>query len=240
MAHFKFSSHGFGALLLFAFTNCLALGLSAVPPAKGAMFDFDNAPLHSPLPIDLMVDGITAHFSATGQGYSIQQANALGFTPAGFSGSCIYPSSVFAADLLVGFSAPLSDFSIMYSPEEYGSDASALMRVTAYMDAALVGTNTTTAVPPGTWPTGTLSFSSAQVFNRVVIQWAGAPSGTENWGPIFMADNMNVTPIPEPSAFVLLGMGAISVLGCTLRRRAIRSLRCRVPSFWLSARGNEE
>ncbi|MFN8179016.1 MAG: FlgD immunoglobulin-like domain containing protein [bacterium] len=176
---------------------CVMLGamvLLAPATAPAVLFDFDNAPLHSSLPIDLTVGGITAHFTATGQGFSIQQANVLGFTPVGFYGYCIYPNSVYAADLLISFSTPLTDFSIMYAPEEYACDSSALMRVTAYLDAALVGTATATADPPGTWPTGTLAFSSLQPFNNVVVHYAAPPPTGGDWGPIFMADNMNVTP----------------------------------------------
>ena len=62
----------------------IAMSLCAPATAEAVLFDFENAPLHSSLPLDLTVGGITAHLSATGQGFSIQQANALGFTPAGF------------------------------------------------------------------------------------------------------------------------------------------------------------
>jgi hypothetical protein len=162
--------------------------------AQTVTFDFDSAPLHSPLPLDLTVGGITAHFSATGQGYSIQEAGTMGFTPAGFFGYCIYPSSVFAADLLVGFSGILNSFSILYAPQELACDSSATMRVTAYMNDTQVGTSTTVADPPGTWPTATLAISSPQGFNRVVVHYDAPPPTGGDWGPIFMADNMQVTP----------------------------------------------
>lgn len=169
------------------------LCLSAPEAARAVLFDFDNAPIHTSLPIDLTVGGITAHFSATGQGFSIQRADAMGFTPLGFAGLCIYPNSVFPADLLVGFAQTLTDFSIMFAPQELGCDDSATMRVTAYMNDTYVGTNTAVADPPGTWPTGTLTFSSAQGFNRVVVHYDSRPPTCTDWGPIFMADNMNVT-----------------------------------------------
>ncbi len=176
--------------------------MALVAPATGhaVLFDFENAPVHTSLPIDLTVDGITAHFSATGQGFSIQPANTMGFTPAGFSGLCVYPNSVFPADLIVEFTnATLTDFSIMFAPEEYGCDTSALMRVTAYMNGAYVGTSTATAYPPGTWPTGTLSFSSPQGFNKVVVHY-DTPPPCGDYGPIFMADNMIVTRLATASA----------------------------------------
>ena len=172
----------------------VAMGRCATAAAQPVLFDFDNAPLYSSLPIDLTVGGITASLSATGQGFSIQHANVLGFTPVGFSGYCVYPNSVFPADLLVAFSHTLTDFSILYAPEEYGCDSSATMRATAYMNGTYVGTNTATADPPGTWPTGTLSFSSPLGFNSVVVHY-DSPPNCGDWGPIFMADNMNVTPM---------------------------------------------
>src|SRR5207248_6620408 len=139
--------------------------------AEDALFDFENAPLHASLPISVTAGGITAQFSATGQGFSIQPANTMGFTPAGFSGNCIYPNSVYAADLLASFSTPLVRFSILYAPQELGCDSSATLRVTAFMDGVVVGTSTTNASSPGTWPSEILAFSSAQSFNSVVSHY---------------------------------------------------------------------
>ena len=185
------------------------VGLGVPAAGQAVLFDFDTAPLYSPLPLNLTVGGITAQFSATGQGFSIQQANALGFTPAGFAGFCIYPSSVFLADLHIGFSQALTDFSILYAPEEYACDSSATMRVTAYMSGTPVGTNTATADPPGTWPTATLSFSSAQGFDSVVVHYDAPPPTGGDWGPIFMADNMNVTPMAVVRRGDLNGDGTV-------------------------------
>jgi hypothetical protein len=191
-----------------------AMGVLSATAARGEFFSFDNAPRYTPLPIDVTVDGLTAHLSATGQGFSIQQADVLGFTPAGFSGNCIYPSSVYGADLLIDFSKTLTDFSILFAPEEYACDSSAQMKVTAYMNGAQVGTNTATADPPGTWPSATLSFSSAQGFNSVVVHYnAGPPTGGD-WGPVFMADNMSATSVPEPSTLVALG--SVTMAGVVL------------------------
>ncbi|TBX70180.1 T9SS type A sorting domain-containing protein [Flavobacterium silvisoli] len=163
--------------------------------AQAVLFDFNTAPVQTSLPVTLTENGITAYLSATGSGFSIQQANVLGFTPVGFDGLCIYPNSVFAADLLISFNQTLSDFSIMYSPQELGCDDSATMRVTAYMDTNWVGTNTATVLNPGTWPTGTLSCSFPAGFNNVIVHYASHPPTCQDYGVIFMADNMQVTPI---------------------------------------------
>jgi len=175
----------------------LAAFLTVRSGAQSVLFDFENAPQYSPLPINLTTGGITAQFSATGQGYSIQLATCQGLHPVGFTGLCIYPSSINAADLIVNFSTPLTDFSILYAPEEYACDSSATMRVTAYSNGTLVGTSTTNA-QAGTWPTETLRFSSTQTFNRVVVHYDAAPVTGGDYGPVFMADNMAVTPAPPP------------------------------------------
>jgi hypothetical protein len=170
--------------------------------AQSVTFDFDSAPLHASFPIFLTAGGITAHFSAspTYYNYSIQTANVLGFTPAGFAGNCIYPNQVYACDLLISFDRALSYASIMYSPEEYATDSSCTMRITAYYGSRPVGTRTYT-IPldqPGTWPTGVLSFTAMEPFNNVVIHYDKPPVTGGDYGPIFMADNLVVTPWTAP------------------------------------------
>jgi hypothetical protein len=163
--------------------------------AQVVLFDFDNAPIHSSLPIDQTVSGVTAHLSATGQGYSIQNANVLGFTPQGFAGHRIYPNSIYLADLLFHFNQALAAFSIMYSCQELGCDDAATMRVTAYMNGNFVGTNTKTASFPGTWPVDTLSCSFQQGFDSVVVHYDRPPPTCRDYGVIYMADNMRVTQL---------------------------------------------
>lgn len=169
--------------------------------AQSVLFDFENAPVHTSLPLVVTSGGVTAQLSATGQGFSIQPANSMGFVPVGFSGNCIYPNSIYAADLQVSFSTLVSDFSILYAPQELACDSSATMRVTAYLNMAWVGTATTNA-QPGTWPSETLAISSSQAFNSVVVHYDKAPATGGDYGPIFMADNMSVTPAPPPIVLV--------------------------------------
>ena len=163
--------------------------------AQRVLFDFDGTPAHSPLPVTITAGGVTANLTGTGQSFSIQSADVLGFTPYGFGGNCVYPDSVFAADLLISFSQPVTDFSILYAPEEYACDSSARMKVTASWGGRTIGTATATADPPGTWPTATLSFTSLNGFDHVVVHYDAPPPTGGDWGPIFMADNMRVTPM---------------------------------------------
>ena len=163
--------------------------------AQEVLFDFDNAPIHTSVATTLTVGGITAHFSSTGQGFSFQPADTMGFTPLGFTGTCIYPNSIYQSDLLISFDQTLTDFSIMYSPQELGCDDSATMKVTASMNGNVVGTNTKTASNPGTWPVDTLTFSFVQGFNSVVVHYNSHPPTCQDYGVIFLADNMRVTAL---------------------------------------------
>lgn len=170
--------------------------LAAPASAQGILFDFNAAPLYTSLPIDLTAGGVGAHLSATGQGYSIQNANAMGFTPVGFSGRCIYPNSVYLADLNVSFNRTLNAFSILYAAQELDCDCASTLKVTAYLNGSLVGFSTMTAVPGGIWPSATLSFSSAAGFNSVTVHYQSPPPCGCDYGVIFLADNMQVTPAP--------------------------------------------
>jgi hypothetical protein len=182
-------------------TGGLALGASLVAThlfaQSSVLFDFDSAPLGGGLPLTVAVGDLTATLTATGEGFYVARANTLGFTPVGFSGSCIYPKGVFASDLLISYSRNVTDFSILYAPEEYACDSSATMRVTAYLDATQVGTGTTNA-QAGTWPSETLAIRPGTPFNKVLVHYDKPPATGGDWGPVFMVDNMRVTPVPPP------------------------------------------
>lgn len=164
--------------------------------AQSVLFDFENAPSQTPLPVDVSAGGIVAHLTATGQGFSIQQANAYGFTPIGFSGQCVMPSSVYPSDLSIAFTKSLTDFSILCAVQDLVCDAGATVQVTAYMNGAVVGSNTAVAPPDLNWPSMTLSFHSASGFNSVTVHYLHPGPGCADYGPIYMADNMIVTPKP--------------------------------------------
>jgi len=178
--------------------------LSLRVEAQSVLFDFDSLAAHSGLPAVYTVGGITANFTATGPGFSIQPANTLGFTPVGFGGNCVYPNSISAADLLVSFSAPLTDFSILYATQELACDSSATMRVTAYSNGTFVATATTNATwnCTCTYTAQLLPISSPQPFNSVVVHYDAPPlpipNPCQDYGVIFLADNMTVTPAPPP------------------------------------------
>ena len=197
-----------------------ALALGATTARGSVLFDFNSGPLHASLPLDLTVGGITAHLSATGQGFSIQDPNTtILFTPTGFSGYCLSPNSVFASDLQVDFgSTTLSDFSILVAPQELNTNSTATMRVTGYLNGAFVATSTEMGTEPFFWPSGTLSLHSAQGFNSVVVHYDSPPPTGGDYGPIFVADNMDVTPVPEPATAGLLAV-SLATLAAARRRK---------------------
>jgi hypothetical protein len=196
-------------LLAFAFfplaSFCLPATAQTVVP-----FNFDNAPLHASLPLNVVEGGVTAALSATGQGYSIQDSSAP-VAPVGFTGRFIYPNSIYAADLLIGFSQTVTAFSIQYSPQELGCDDSCTMRVTAFRNNVPVGTNTTTVQSPGTWPVGTLGCTFVQGFDRVVVHYDAPPPTCQDYGVIFIADNMSITLAPA-GVWSTLGAGCAGSL----------------------------
>jgi len=193
-----------------ALTLGLCAALTSPVGAQSVLFDFDSAPNHTSLPIDLSAGGVAAHLSATGAGFSVQDTTAP-VVPLGFTGRFLYPNSVFAADLQVDFTPALSAFSIRYAPQELACDDTATMRVSAYSGGVLVGSATATVPQPGTWPVGILSCSFAQGFDRVVVHYDQRPPTCSDWGPIFCADDMRVTPLAN--AWTNLGHGLAGLNG---------------------------
>ncbi len=187
----------FNLILKACITLFFFILIAQVSPvsAQDILFDFDNAPLYTSLPIYQTAGGITAHLSATGSGYSIQNANVLGFTPQGFSGRIIYPNSIYGADLLIHFDHTLTDFSIMCCTQELGCDDAATVRVTAYMNGSYVGYADRMAICPCTWPVDTLMYSFAQGFDSVVVHYQHVPPTCQDYGVVMLFDNMRVTPI---------------------------------------------
>lgn len=175
-----------------------ALAAAAVSQAawsQSVLFNFDNAPVHTSLPIDVTVDGVTAHLWAVEwyYNYSIQRADTLGVTPVGFSGLCVYPNSVYPCDLHISFDHLVDACSILYAVDDLYCDAAATMRLTAYLGGVQVGTITHTGSFDAFWPTSTISIAPGQPFDTVVLHHQAGPPGCSDWGRIFMADNLEIT-----------------------------------------------
>ena len=161
-----------------------------------ATFDFDAGPVATTLPLDWTVNHLTGHFSGD---FSVQQVGTVGISPIGFSGLCLWPNSVFPSDLVITFSETLTRLSIRVATADNDCDVSARMRVTAYMGATWVGTNT--VVPPqGVYPSAVLEIVAPAGFNRAVVHWDAPGSVCQDYAPIFLADVLTVTRLAPVSA----------------------------------------
>jgi hypothetical protein len=194
--HFVFAGWSDGSMSpVHTFAAFADMQLTAFfdPDPMVAVFNFDNGPVHASLPLSYISGGLGATFSATGQGFSTQPAGTVGINPPGFSGIELYPNSVYAADLIVDFSEPVGDFSILYATQELGCDTSATMRVSVYLNGAFVATATNTGPNTGSYPSNTLAIAAPSGFNRAVVHYDARPATCQDWGPIFLADNVFVT-----------------------------------------------
>ena len=114
-----------------------------------------------------------------------------------------YPSSIYRCDLLISFDRALSDVAILYAPQELALDTSCTMRITTFYGSRFVATATHSLNPDGntSWPSDILSITTSEPFTSVVINYDKTPPGAqENYGVIFMADNLVVTPWSAPYA----------------------------------------
>jgi hypothetical protein len=160
-------------------------------------FNFDTAAVGAPTPFTLKKGQVTAAFTGGLYGYSIQPANVLGFTPKGFAGNCLYPNTVYPSDVGITFNHAMTGIQMKFSPEEYATDSSATIQVSAYLGTTFVGSATAVAPVPGTWPTGTLRYSTTTgTFDNVVVHYLKAPPTGGDYGPIFMLDVIKVALAP--------------------------------------------
>ncbi len=192
--------------------SCLALWATAsVSMAQSVLFNFDNAPVHTSLPIDVSVEGVTAHLWANEwyYNYSVQRADTLGFTPIGFGGLCIYPNSVFRCDLHVSFDRLIDSCAIMYAVQDLYCDSASRMRLSAYRDGQLIASTTHQGGVDQYWPSSTISIEPGEAFDTVVLHHDSPPPGCDAWGPIFMADNMRVTITRPTCGAELTGDGVL-------------------------------
>ena len=199
-----------------------------VPFSSGAIGDFCGL-WRNALKVEVRNDGsyfggggfsVGIGGAATFQGgYYIQTTgNTILYTPPGFDGYSLIPTSVYGSDLTITFDTPISDFSILLAPQELACDSSATLRATAYLGSTLVGHNDSVAAQAGTWPSETLTYSNPLGFDKVVVHYQSPPPTGGDYGVIFVADNLNVTAAAVPEAGSL-GVLAVGVVGLMRRKR---------------------
>ena len=173
----------------------LWLGHSAVAPA--ATFDFDTAtpaltPGQNP-PFDQTSGAITAHFSVSSGGFSVQHAGSTMLTLSQFSGNYLYPSGDNGV-LVIQFSQQITNLAFNFAtaeatPIENPTPVGLIAYANATNTPAVGATNQAGKYfgsPPNSLPMGLLTFNSATPFNLVTINiQAGGATG-------FLLDNLVV------------------------------------------------
>ncbi len=200
-----------GALIVV--TLCLLL-MPLYSAGTTILFDFDSGTptpqLYQPLPIDITVNGLMAHFDGR---FSVQ-SNATTFfmLQPPFSGNYLSPSDVYSPTLDITFSQPLTSIQVDLATVDMGAfETGSPVKLTAYVDSTagtMIGSATAAAPHGDGFAQSTLVFSSATPFNFVHI--ALVPG----WASDFLADNVQVTTansVPEPASalLVIFGLGAI-------------------------------
>ncbi len=203
----------------------------AISPGRAeagyATYDFDSSPLYTTYtPFSLTDSGTTATFStpAAGAGGSFGVQNAVNLV-APMSGhylgdNGVSPSANIALDVTftVGASAAsLYDvrFDFVTGDLQPGNTPGAVITVTAYEGASLVGSASTSGVSPHpytSFPQGSLELGTGSVpFDRIEITSAA---------PSFGIDNLRVAnSVPEPASALLIVVGGASALASRRRGR---------------------
>ena len=156
----------------------LWLGNSAV--AQTATFDFDTATpaltTGQNVPFDQTSGAVTAHFSASSGGFSVQHAGSTYLNLSLFSGNYLYPNEDNGV-LVIQFNEQITNLAMAFATAEqvFYKDPTPI-RFIAY-------TNSTSTPPVGSTnqagtyfggnalPMGTLTFNSATPFNLVTISF---------------------------------------------------------------------
>ncbi len=174
------------------------------PTGVSATFDFDTGtPAVGPgqgMPGTQTKNGVTATFSTLAGGWSVQNT-FLYWVPRVFSGNFLYPSTL-GSTMAVGFSQPVTNFTMSFFTGELSSDydTPALVSVTAYANSAMTNPvasgSARGAWVSGAYPEGVLSFGSATPFTNVKIE---VPSQTPVPSYLFFVDNI-VVQLAAPAA----------------------------------------
>ncbi len=200
-------------LFVVAGLTLLLVGLAKAD----VVYDFEDVAVGTSTPFSDTKGGITASFYSTADpgGFGITTS----FWAPPISGNVLYdpgPSFASGIPLDVSFSEALSSVSV-----DFATDGVGPFELSAYSGGTFVGTTSLVGtVPLGYYyPQGTIGFGGA-TFDSIVLESPNTP--------YFAVDNIDVTAasstVPEPSRFIaLLGLSAIGLVGCVLRRRRAKA-----------------
>lgn len=196
----------------YTFTASASRNLVASFAGAGvtSVFNFDPGnpavSAHQGLPGFQVDNGLTAYFSAPLGAYSVQQYVFYTWIPASFSGLFLLPNT-WGSTLQLQFDQAITNFSFCFATDDLAADVDtpSLVQISAYTNSGATPLGSVSgrgAWSSGSYPEGTLTFSSATPFNRVLLS---IPSGQT--ASLLFVDNLVAQRAPPP-AFTIDASGS--------------------------------
>jgi hypothetical protein len=177
--------------------------------AKADTITFENDPLAILPNGSHSVESTLVTFSASGGGGLIIRPEVGSMEFLGTRGLAVEGSPF--VHLIMNFEVPVNSLSLWFGNDDPSSTApgdTAILRV--FMDGSLVG-ETTVLLNRNDFIDQQISFSGV-LFNSADFHFSQELFLTET------VDNIQFTPVPEPTSVVLLGIGIVGI-GAAIRRR---------------------
>jgi hypothetical protein len=181
---------------LFTASTGRALTANFVPDILGVTFDFDSSTpslaSNQSVRFAQAAGGISARFDWVGDSLLVQDGATGGFTVAAMQGNCLGSNSP-AAILTIEFSKPVASVSLNFATLDSQDQVTpSIIQLSAFNSVGSVGTTTAQGVlnPGDTYPSGTLTFTSAVPFTQIQVE---VPAAAVN----YLVDNIAVGVVPE-------------------------------------------